>query len=206
MEKKTDLRVLRSREAIRSAFLKQLEQRGYDAITVQGLAEAAGINRNTFYLHYENKQALLCGLTENCLKELEEALLHLDASEPADAGDWIRTLLDRVFNCVEADFACYRALLLFGPPEFANRMKNLLARPFLKVFPDTREGHISVGITVDGILGSILFWMHSPKEETQSIREVLSRFCLTGLQWLPNPGETEKGRPHDKHGPARRGG
>ena len=35
------------------AFLKLLEKKDYAYITVKELCEMAGVNRSTFYLHYE---------------------------------------------------------------------------------------------------------------------------------------------------------
>lgn len=35
------------------AFLQLLEKKKFDYITVKGICEKAGVNRSTFYLHYE---------------------------------------------------------------------------------------------------------------------------------------------------------
>lgn len=53
MQSKPDLRVVRTRNAIRSAFEDLVCEVGLDKITVSALTERAGINRKTFYLHYE---------------------------------------------------------------------------------------------------------------------------------------------------------
>ena len=41
------------------AFLLLLEQKEYDAITVKEVCQKAGVNRSTFYLHYETMNDLL---------------------------------------------------------------------------------------------------------------------------------------------------
>lgn len=41
------------------AFLLLLEQKDYDAITVKEICQKAGVNRSTFYLHYETINDLL---------------------------------------------------------------------------------------------------------------------------------------------------
>ena len=46
-----DLRVTRTREAIRSRFLDLLLQKNFNDITVKDIAAAANIGRGTFYLH-----------------------------------------------------------------------------------------------------------------------------------------------------------
>ena len=56
---KTDLRVLRTRRAIRDAFCSMIMEKDYQDITIKELTRRAMINRNTFYLHYSSIDALL---------------------------------------------------------------------------------------------------------------------------------------------------
>ncbi len=183
METKQDRRVLRTRAAIRAAFLHQLETVGYDAITVRSLTEEAQINRNTFYLHYEDKPALTRAITDQCLHQLETDLAATGTPVPGDEQRWIHILLDAIFRHIQADFPCYHALLRQGPAEFSQRLQCAIRAPFLAAFPDHRLGHIAAGITADGILGSLNYWMDHPDEiERQAILKVLPAFCLTGLR------------------------
>ena len=57
-ESKTDLRVMRTRKLIRDAFMDMVGEVGVARITVKDLTERAGINRKTFYLHFESIEAL----------------------------------------------------------------------------------------------------------------------------------------------------
>ena len=57
--KKTDLRVKKTRRAIRSAFLELAKEKPIEKITVKELAERAEINKATFYSHYETIYALI---------------------------------------------------------------------------------------------------------------------------------------------------
>ena len=57
-ESKTDLRVMRTRKLIRDAFMDMVGEVGVARITVKDLTEHAGINRKTFYLHFESIEAL----------------------------------------------------------------------------------------------------------------------------------------------------
>ena len=51
---KTDLRVIRTRKAIRDAFCDMIMEMDFQDITIKELTQRAMINRNTFYLHYES--------------------------------------------------------------------------------------------------------------------------------------------------------
>jgi AcrR family transcriptional regulator len=54
-----DPRVKRTRKLIVDAFLALLGEKGFQAISVQDIAERATVNRATFYTHFEDKYALM---------------------------------------------------------------------------------------------------------------------------------------------------
>lgn len=54
-----DPRVKRTRIALRDALAGLLPQHSFDAITLNDIAAAAGVNRTTIYKHYPDKFALL---------------------------------------------------------------------------------------------------------------------------------------------------
>ena len=56
---KADRRTERTRAALMSAFIDTLLSEGYDAITVEGVAERANVGRSTFYMHYKRKEEIL---------------------------------------------------------------------------------------------------------------------------------------------------
>ena len=51
---KIDPRIERTREALRGALMALIEEKGFDAISVQDITERARLNRATFYLHYRD--------------------------------------------------------------------------------------------------------------------------------------------------------
>lgn len=58
MMKKNDLRVKRTNKMIIEAFLRLLETKSMERITIQEIADEAMINRATFYAHFKDKQDL----------------------------------------------------------------------------------------------------------------------------------------------------
>ena len=68
-QKKTDLRVVRTRKAIRDAFCAMIMEMDYPEITIKELTQRAMINRNTFYLHYGSIDALLRELQDEIAGE-----------------------------------------------------------------------------------------------------------------------------------------
>lgn len=54
-----DRRVVRTKKAIREAFLNLLRSEDYDRVTITAVAREADIDRKTFYLHYDSVDDVL---------------------------------------------------------------------------------------------------------------------------------------------------
>ncbi|MFD1672344.1 TetR/AcrR family transcriptional regulator [Agrilactobacillus yilanensis] len=65
-----DKRVLRTREALKQAFETLALTLPYHEITVTKLTDAAGVNRKTFYLHYESIDELVNNYADAVTKSL----------------------------------------------------------------------------------------------------------------------------------------
>ena len=59
MSEETDPRIRRTRILLQQALEKLLKEKDFDRISVQDIADAATVNRVTFYDHYSDKFALL---------------------------------------------------------------------------------------------------------------------------------------------------
>jgi len=59
MMPKTDRRTERTRAALMRAFIDVMLSEGYEAVTVEGVAERANVGRSTFYMHYKGKEEIL---------------------------------------------------------------------------------------------------------------------------------------------------
>jgi AcrR family transcriptional regulator len=58
-ERTTDPRIVRTRKLLQEALVNLMKEKQFDSLSVQDIAEAATINRATFYDHYPDKFALL---------------------------------------------------------------------------------------------------------------------------------------------------
>lgn len=68
--KKTDLRILKTRNAIINAFITLRAKKPLDKITVKELADLAMINKATFYLHYKDIYNLSDTLENDALEQI----------------------------------------------------------------------------------------------------------------------------------------
>lgn len=90
MERKTDLRVLKTRNAIRNMFKEMIMEKEASQTTIRELTERAMIHQKTFYLHYTCIEALY----EDILSELAEKYYAVIDQVPEDAPF---TEVNRVF-------------------------------------------------------------------------------------------------------------
>ena len=90
MERKTDLRVLKTRNAIKNTFKEMVMEMDASQIQIKELTERAMIHRKTFFLHYTCIEALY----EDILSELSEKYYTAIDQIPADAPF---TEVNRVF-------------------------------------------------------------------------------------------------------------
>ena len=66
----TDPRILRSRRMLMEALVRLLNQKEFEDISIQEIADEATLNRATFYLHYPDKNALLQAMTAARFRDL----------------------------------------------------------------------------------------------------------------------------------------
>ena len=76
-----DRRITKTRKAIYAAFLQLLNQKDYEAITVQEIIDLADVGRSTFYSHYESKELLLDELCQKLFHHLFERDEHLSPQD-----------------------------------------------------------------------------------------------------------------------------
>lgn len=96
----TDRRAIRTRAALAEAFIRLLETTPYTKITISAVAREAGINRKTFYLHYQSIDDLLRTLVQQGIYEsVEEVAVSLALSadcrhsDPEQAFDLLTTTI-----------------------------------------------------------------------------------------------------------------
>lgn len=68
-EEKLDPRVKRTRLLLEQSFLALLEEKSFQSITVQDIADRATVNRATFYAHFEDKFALFDHVIHKTFKQ-----------------------------------------------------------------------------------------------------------------------------------------
>ena len=178
-KEKTDLRIVKTRKAIKEAFLKLIDSKGYDRMTIQDIADEAMINRNTFYLHYVDKIDLMESLCQDSIEQLN-VCIHLETKGIEEMNVALfTTILMETFRVIESDLAFFKAMLSEnGYPNFANHLKESLKSLMLtglekKQF--TSKSLVALEYMISGLVGVICMWItDSEKLEVHEIVDQLS--------------------------------
>jgi len=73
-KQKTDRRVLRTRNRLGDALIALMQEKPFDAITVQEVLDRAGVSRSTFYVHYRDKDDLFLSDADEFLEAISTML------------------------------------------------------------------------------------------------------------------------------------
>lgn len=93
-EKNLDLRIRKTRRAIRSGLVKACEAKPYEHVSVADICRVSMVSRTTFYDHYTGKDALLAEVVSFLLEDITPALEGLWCGEGGDSRAVARHLAD----------------------------------------------------------------------------------------------------------------
>jgi AcrR family transcriptional regulator len=175
--RKIDPRIERTQEALRGALMALIEEKGFDAISVQDITERARLNRATFYLHYRDKQDLLLRTGETVFDRLAEEAGPIDRENLALQKPPQQLVV--IFQHVAKHQDFYRAVLgKSGVPAFVARMREYLVTFTQPRITSLRALYPAVVPIVDdrfiseymagALLGILTWWLennllHSPE-------------------------------------------
>jgi AcrR family transcriptional regulator len=186
---KTDRRVARTQQALRSALLELMVEYGYEKLSVQQILDHAGVGRATFYLHYRSKEDLLRtsleGLREHLTRDWHSASKGKAQSRPPLG------FILAFFQHIDSHRKLYRAIV--GRESGAivdKKMRSLLADLVREDLGST--GHrIRVGSEADmaaqyvaGALMAIVTWWldRNIKLSAEEIDRTFRQMTLPALQ------------------------
>ena len=154
------------------ALITLLEKKEFAYITVKEICEAAGVNRSTFYLHYENTSDLLKEATRYIL---ERFLSYFHVDEKSVVENISSRDLSELNFITPAYILPYLTFIKDNGRIFKTAIKELGTMGFEKVYKDMYRH----------IFDPILFRFGIPEEE----RTYMMRFYLSGvtslvMEWL----------------------
>lgn len=125
-----------TKKAIIESFVKLLNERTLDKIKVKDIAEECGINRNTFYYHFEDIHALM----EELLRLETERVLLRDTEE----GSWEEAFIQAAEFALQNKRAVYHIYNSAGR-DIVKRYLNAMAEDVMTHFVERIAQGIAAG-------------------------------------------------------------
>lgn len=190
-----DLRVIRTKEAIRNALIELIEEKGFEAITVKDITTKAKINRGTFYAHYQDKFDLMTKCQEEIMQEMfhiakqkfPDVIAELD-SNPSSTTPL--TIADSIFEYLNENSGFMKAVLSpKGDLSFQTTLKDFMWETLFENNPNTffKEdkllvpGQYLASYIASAHIGVIQQWLNSGgKESPQEMAQILSTITING--------------------------
>lgn len=171
-----DARSVRTREALRQAFLELLERKPLDQITIREIAAAADVGYTTFFRHYSAK--------EEILDEIAADQIHRLVGMTVPIMDKMDTRASCLAMCsyVDEHRALWTTLLTGGA---ASAVREELIRVSQKVAaergPSTDWLPADVGVILAAtvIIELLTWWLRQPDPlPTERVAEIMDRVMI----------------------------
>lgn len=166
MNKKDDLRVIKTRKLIYQTLLELMKEKTFEEIKVSDICSKAMINRSTFYAHYEDKYELLVDFLSN-LKEEFAHELNESCKENLSIREYYIRLISLFLDHIDSKRDVYNSIMV-------NNRSSIMMDILLSVVNDDilkrfKENDINLKVPT----------------------EVISKFYLggvinIGMEWLSN--------------------
>lgn len=158
MSRKEDPRTIRTRHALKQAVITLLQEgESLNQLTVQKVAKKAGLNRTTFYLHYQDIPDLLAQTTNDVLQELSQIIDVLIQSANISEKTELAELLDYLYEQRKY------LLVLFQVEQFEQHLQQDLTRLInarrARVDKLSTRGKVEATIKAASLVGILMWWL-----------------------------------------------
>jgi AcrR family transcriptional regulator len=173
MEKKReDPRVKRTRKLLSQAFLELMQEKGFQAITVQDIADRAGVNRATFYAHYEDKFDLLDSYSREGFRDwLAQKIPDSGSFQIKHLSRLVLTVFEFLTHmethCGQVDAELAPMMATMMQEELCSYLRNWFSQSPAALSPLQHPPETVAMVWSWAILGTALQWSQSPRKFSQ---------------------------------------
>ena len=164
MSNNEDLRVKKTKKLIKDSFLELLEEKGYSKVSVTDITNKAMINRNTFYLHYVDKEDLIDKLVFETYKENETKISNIIMNHVVNnfrnPEKLQELILFDIVNFFLEEINFYRIFLRDqGLDGYINKLKNSMKRSLKAPFINSVKRSVAFEFIFEGTFGVLTEWI-----------------------------------------------
>ena len=178
-----DRRVVRTRNNIRNAFGRLLEEKDYRNVTISAIAEEADVDRKTFYIHYDNVENLVDEILEHEAETLVRNFIEVldETTGEVDVEHFFNKMRD---SQTDSSSECSRSVLLNLPISLiVSKMDPIIVSEFKNsnIFGlpvDSPYLPFIVTFFYSGLITSYRRWVKNPGEIDLSELSKITQTCL----------------------------
>ncbi|WP_027430534.1 TetR/AcrR family transcriptional regulator [Lachnospira multipara] len=187
---KNDSKYFKSAEKMHNALITLLNKKDFELITVKEICELAGVNRSTFYLHYDNSYDLLKETIEAVYKDFfsrfsADGNKEINLKEKSDeelilvTPNYLMPYLEFVEDNRKLFFIMYEKNEMMGAEKTYEKWFKEIFGPILTRFGVSQEDQPFIMIFyLKGIIGIINEWLaRDCKESKETIISIIQK-CI----------------------------
>lgn len=183
-----DSRVLKTEQAIKEAFMELVKEKGYNQVTVSDICKKSSINRNTFYLHYLDKDDLVGKMLKTAYSTMDNALkdytIKYKTSMRRISEVQIRWGIRNLLSFMESDKELYKTIL---QDESLNGYIDVMAKMLKKHIADLLDisnasGNMIYEYAFSGMFGLIKQWVLYSPTNIYVTSKIVAKLAYTNLQ------------------------
>lgn len=171
MNKKTDLRIIKTKNLMFNTLIELMKTKTFEEIKVSDICNEALINRSTFYSHYENKYDLLVDFINNLKEEFKSELNKNNTN--LNTRDYYIELLKIFLNHIENRKDMYTSIMI------------------------NNRNSIMMDILLSVVNNDLLTKIKNDKTKTTIPSDIIAKFYLggvinLGVEWLKDNAKYSK--------------
>ena len=158
-----DKRYLRSEYEIKQSFNRLLSQKDLNKITVSDICKEAKCSRNTFYIHYDNKEHLKVVIMDDLIQSIEKSC-HPVVKQFHQIGiQESKKFTNQILSAIHSHKSLIKGFLTQNNSEFIQRLANVLITTSIEEAKKLNQPyHIPHLIYfMNGIVGFIQYWIEN---------------------------------------------
>lgn len=178
-EKREDLRVIKTKQLIKDCFLELIEEKGYSKVTITDITTKAMINRNTFYLHYIDKEDLIDKIILDSYKTDEPRVINIIKNHIIhnfkDKEKLQEIIISDIIDSFLEQLEFYRIILMDpGLNGYLSKLKSKMKESFKTTIINSPEKKISYEFVFEGAFGVITEWIKRDFCTKEQLSKILS--------------------------------